>query len=377
MAYLDYTRNQESPEIFHFWTGVSVLSAALGRNVWIDKRFYKIYPNHYIILLAGSAECRKSVAVGIGKELLERAKIVPISAERITNADVLKQLGELSQETGKAELFIFADELATFLSTEETHKGIITTLTRLFTCPEHYENRTKTAGVDVLENCCINILAATTPTDFGNIIPGAATGSGFVPRLHIVHQDHARERVPWPSRDEELGNALVLDLQHVREVMKGEFVLDPVAKEWWDTWYSVAFKYPDDMQLNGFYGRKPDYVLKLGMVIAASESDELVVYQPHLETALGFLNQMEQTMWKAYELVGATPSLKYADLILSQLKKSGGRLTRSQVLHKNWNKLDAETLSEVMRYLEESDMVKSLPSASGKGTVYVLVGEVE
>ena len=68
--YLNYTRAQESPELFHLWTGTTILAAALGRKCWINRGYYRLYPNLFCILVAGSAKCRKSTAVNIGVRLL-------------------------------------------------------------------------------------------------------------------------------------------------------------------------------------------------------------------------------------------------------------------------------------------------------------------
>ena len=333
----------------------------------MNRGFYTLFPNHYIILIAASAECRKSVAVGIAREILEAAKVTQVSAERITNADLLRQLYLVSKETGNSEMLIWADELKTFLSTEETHKGVITTLTRLFTCPATYETRTKTAGVDFLVNTCVNILAATTPVDFAEIIPGAATGSGFVPRLHIIFQEFPRKKVPWPQKDAETKRILVNDLQHVRKELHGEYQLTPEAKKWWNYWYTEEFKFTKDRELNGFYGRKHDYVLKLGMVLSAGQRDELVIEKADLITALGFLNNMEANMSRIYQLLGTIPTLKYAEIVLGQIREApGGELRKSQIYLKNQRRLDADGLTDVLRYLEEAELIQSFP-LSGKG----------
>ena len=72
-SYMAYTSGQESPTDFHYWTAVSTLSSAVGRNVWLDRGYYKLYPNHYVILVAGSALSRKSSAINIGIRILRKA----------------------------------------------------------------------------------------------------------------------------------------------------------------------------------------------------------------------------------------------------------------------------------------------------------------
>ena len=43
-----------------------VTTSALRRHVSLDRVFYRLYPNTYTVLVAGTATCRKSVAMKIG-----------------------------------------------------------------------------------------------------------------------------------------------------------------------------------------------------------------------------------------------------------------------------------------------------------------------
>src|SRR6266436_9614945 len=72
-SYLKYTSKQESPEKLHFWTGLSVLSSALKRQVWMDLSFFKLYPNIYVLLVAESAKSRKSISMDTGVNLIRDA----------------------------------------------------------------------------------------------------------------------------------------------------------------------------------------------------------------------------------------------------------------------------------------------------------------
>src|SRR3972149_2265472 len=148
LSYLDYTKELESPELFHIWCGVSAIATMLGRNVWLDRGYGKLYPNHYIILVAKSALCRKSTAVLTMRDLLVKTKVVEMLADRITNAGLLTRLHKTAQKTGKSEMLVFSEELSIFLSRDETHKGLISTLTGLYGCPDLFVNELKTVPID-------------------------------------------------------------------------------------------------------------------------------------------------------------------------------------------------------------------------------------
>src|SRR4051812_17371274 len=70
--YLAYAGHgeSESPAVFHRWTCVSIISALLGRQIWLPFGHANIYPNQYVLLM-GPPASRKGTAMGIGKNLLK------------------------------------------------------------------------------------------------------------------------------------------------------------------------------------------------------------------------------------------------------------------------------------------------------------------
>ena len=371
MSYLEYTQEQEAPEIFHFWSGVAALASTIGRNVWVDRGFYTLYPNHYIVILAGSGVARKSVAVGITKNILMKAGTSYISDDRITNAGLIEDLASRSKEVGKAEVLIWADELKSFLSKEETHRGILTTLTTLYGCPNIYQNKLIMRGREVILFPCINTLMATTPTDLVELIPDTATGAGFTPRLHIVYQKTRRHKKADPTYSRELEDMLVVDLKHIKTIC-GQMKMSPESNKWWLNYYD---KLPDEApseELDGFYARKGDYMLKLATVISLARKDELILGIEEMKIADGFLTALEGKLKLVYKKFGQTPSTAHFDRVLGQIRKRGGMATKSDLLHDNWARLNATELEAVMRSLEEAMLVDS--DIKGRTTTYKEMG---
>lgn len=367
LSYLDYTHELEAPELFHIWCAISGVATTLGRNVWLERGYGKLYPNHYIILVAKSALCRKSVSVFTIKDLLVRARSVEIMADRITNPSLLLRLHKTAQKTGKSEMLVFSEELAIFLSKEETHKGIIPTLTGLYGCPDSFINELKTVPIDVLNKVCLNILAATTPTDLTELIPATATGKGFTPRLHLVYQDKRRHKNSKPKLDQTLAEKLVADLVDIRK-MEGPFVMSPNDEKWFDEWYNSIVP-PQDENLDGFYGRKHDTMLKLAMVVAAGHSNELVIKKSDMQIAVKLLNQLESFMPMAYKEIGKLATTDHVERVLRQLKRRGGKATKSEILHDNWNSFNAKEWIEISYHMQEAELIEVI---IGRPTTYKL-----
>jgi len=369
-AYLQYTASQESPDVFHAAVALSCLAAAVGRKVWVDRKFYRIYPNHYFVIVAKSAECRKSVAVGIGRSLLEESGIIEPCSERLTNAALWLALDTARKEKGRSEIFLFADELSLFLSKEDAYKGVINTLTRLYTCPDYVKNTTKTAGVDHAVNVCVNTLFATTPTDLAELIPGAATGKGFTPRLHLVYGEKSRGRIADIQEDKELRKMLIQDLQWIN-TLQGEFIITKDGWEWWADWYK-NMKFPENYELDGWYGRKHDYIIKAAMLFSVAVKDELVLDVANLQQGLMFLNMLEQHFDQLYGVVGQIPMAAHRQRIIQQMARRGGRVSRADLLHLNHNRMTSIELTEVMNMLEQEGMI--VIERMGKVTYYRLLG---
>ena len=65
-----YTNNQESPWRFHFWALTSAIGVLASRRVWLNRGYYKLFPNQYIILTDNSAMCRKNFPCELVQEYL-------------------------------------------------------------------------------------------------------------------------------------------------------------------------------------------------------------------------------------------------------------------------------------------------------------------
>ena len=96
-SYLKCTEGQESPTLFHLWVAITVLAAALRRNVCIRMGHFKIYPNFYTILVSPSGTCRKSTAISIGDGFLRHVDGINIFRTKLTPEALLTFLKEEAQ----------------------------------------------------------------------------------------------------------------------------------------------------------------------------------------------------------------------------------------------------------------------------------------
>ena len=370
-AYLEWTGNLESPALFHQWLGIGAVAVAMGRNAWINRGAYQLYPNEYIILLASSADCRKSTAIDQALKLVRNVEGTNIRSGKITTAALYKVMADAAlANDGVGELLITADELSVLFTKDEATSTLISTLTEGYSGNKPLVKETKTAGTDTIPRPCLNLWAATTPSDLHDIFPEKATGMGFSPRCIIIHQEEPRTKNPWPFMDQNIQQHLIEDLQKIRE-LKGEFTIEPAAREWWNEWYMNKKSSEAENIIGAYHARQHDHVLKLVMPLSVSKRQELRATKMEMMEAVDLLDKVEPHIRAAYAEIGRTKETIHFDRILKQIRRKGGTATRRDLMQSNWYCLDNAGLMRVMESLVAAGRVmppEIVPSK--KGPIY-------
>ena len=367
-TYIEYTKEQESPKSFNIMTGFAVLSAAIGRNVWLPRIKYTIFPNLYVIMIAASAKCRKSVAVGIGRKLLVAMEKPPmIFAQKITPEALIDAITE-SKVDEQCYGLIFSDELSVFLSADAMKRGIIPVLTSFYDSHSKWEYHTKGRGKQLIKNSSLGMLAATTRDDFINSMPKSAIGGGFTSRLVLVYEERpshlklfnpvniAGEEVEETDREVALRRHLIADLNYIQKKVKGKLSFSKEAKKASLKWYESEQDTDRDIATDGYFGRKHDTMFKMAAILCISESDELVIQEHHIVRALKILKVTEDKMEKLVSKIGTTESGSLTERVLNHISRSPD-ITHSRLLRKCWRFASAQDLTAIIRTLIDSGEV--------------------
>src|SRR5947199_1436386 len=284
--YLEYTQDQESPDSYHMWTALSVLAAVMGRKCFINKGYYKLFPNLFVVLVAGAAKCRKSTAINLGitsptgEQLFANIPTTKIISGKITPEKLIREISEAQVVNGDnpghhkcASIFVHSSELSVFLTKQAYGEPLIHILTDLYDCPKQWTNKTKNKGIDTLEDVFLCILAATTPDGIAKGIPPTALNEGFASRVIWVYEEDTSRENALPEltpRQADLTKILQRMLEE-RAQLAGEFTLTREAKEAYKEWYHLHMTTtPPDKFLEGVWARKHDHLLRLGMILAGN-----------------------------------------------------------------------------------------------------------
>jgi len=157
-------------------------------------------------------------------------------------------------------------------------------------------------------------------------------GGGFTSRCLFVYADKKAKYVAYPGLEvprnlREIGQNLIEDLTRISQ-MSGEYRLTPEAVAWGEAWYKMHYATKnidlDDERFGGYTARKQTHIHKLAMILAAAESDELLITAEHLALACQMVTDLEPDMQFVFSKIGKTDDSIYVDRLIEYVTKCNG-----------------------------------------------------
>lgn len=340
-AYCDFTRVTESPQIFHCFSGLSAISAALGRKCHLSMGHFEWYPNQYIILVAPPGVAQKSSTVSVAYNLLRRAGYKSFGPEAASWQGLFDCLADNVALTNSgvqySAISIESSELGNFLAPKDS-KMIDFLISLWDSAPKEFTYTTrKTAAISV--QCpCLNLIGCTTPSWIASEIPYHMIGGGFISRCLFVYADRKKQLIAYPQKVrtktsfESAQTRLVDDLRRIMK-LEGEFHLSNEAMDWGEGWYSSI--HAGELgtgaeKLSGYKQRKQAHAHKIAMCLSAARRSTLEITLEDLKDAVELLSLVEKDMVKVFQTIGKSPLAMHVEQIL-QFIREGGEGGRSEV----------------------------------------------
>lgn len=315
-AYLSYSDNGFAPKAFHLWSGISAISAVLERKVslpWNATTTH--YPNMYIFLVANPG-IGKSSALDRAVDLVTRVSDIPgnppvnIIAEQITEAKLIESVadGEKSYFAGSVMTshcsgYYHASEASNAI--KEVFGNPIPCFTNFYDCPRTFKKSTKKDGDLIVNNICFNMIAGCTFEFLGKLITDDNIMGGFASRIiyvpfreklirDIKFQDGLNAQMN--ADQERMRRRLTEDLDQIYK-MQGTFTAEEAYARGYEKWfaeYEEARQNNPSEKLQSLLVRRPTIMLKLGMILSASESADRVLKFHHLHGAQTLIENVEK-----------------------------------------------------------------------------------
>ena len=372
-AYLEFTKCCESPERFHFWTGVSTIAGCLDRRVYWNQGYAKVFANQFIILVARSGGLKKTAACEIGTDLLYGVSKVNILASKMTPEALLVSMDKWGKNIMDSTAFVYAEELSVFMGPQSVSSGLISILTELYNAKKAFPYSTKNSGKFLVTNACLNILGATTPQGLRSSMPSESLVGGFAGRCVFVTASKSERCIPqphkiMPSHDEHttLKRYLLEDLIHISK-MEGEYKFDSEASDWYDEWYEKKREdeYQRDTRLESYNDRRHTTLIKLCMVVSTSRGRDFIMTLKDIQDSLTLLKTIEPNMKYAFEGVTHSDSTRHVDRIQRQIQVAKS-IYHSKLVRKNYSYMTSAELSIQVATLEAAGIVEIQVTKGGK-----------
>jgi hypothetical protein len=254
-----------------------------------------------------------------------------------------------------SSLTIASKEFETFLGQKKENTKMLVLLTDLYDCEElPWQYRTKHSGSNIIPSVFLNLLAATTPSSLASQLPASAIGGGLTTRMLFPWADRKYKKVPRPSENEEekkLKELLVKDLYLISR-MNGTFEMSSDCENKWDKWYNgYEEKDPNrfckDPTFDGWYSRKPTYMLKVAMCCSSAESSSLIMEWRYIEQAKKYIEEVEVVMEKSFAAVGMSLLTQETDMVMTIIQ-SKGWIREKELMSMIWRDVDATKFITVM-----------------------------
>lgn len=381
-SYAEYSKETSLivPPLYNEWAGLLAISATLGRNLWITRGHFKIFPNLYIMLM-GEPGTGKGLACSLLQNLLEESGYEYFAADRSSKEKFIQDLADgitfnskqvedifstriFDTDSGGGatteprECFVLAEEFQDFLG--QNNIDFIAFLTKLWSYSGTYRYRLKTGRSVGISDPCVNILGGSTSATFALTFPPEIAGQGFLARLILIHGEPSGVKVSFPKPpDEALKSELAAALTSIRTECRGEIGISAHTFELFDK-LNQQFGGVDDPRFKDYNTRRFSQLLKLTTICCASRfSTQLAVED--IERADDILRRTERLMPRAIGSFGASRTSAVTNKILQTLYASNKPVSTKELWRLVCDDLEKyEDLGNLLSKLAVSDRIQTV-----------------
>lgn len=369
-----YCEPTEVPGIYSLWTGIFMAAEMLGRDCFLDQGHFVVWPNLYIVLVAGSAVCRKTTAIVLAEDFIKRVEpSVRILSQRMSAEAMIKALSGIkvkdqTKVINEAVGCFINDELSTLIDKNSFKTPLISTLTKLYDCKD-FPYETIARGTETVRNPCLSILGGSTPEWLKGAMPIDSIKGGFTSRFIFVFKASNEKRVAWPRLNQtmvERGERILHDLNEMRK-MRGPFGATDGAIALYEQEYSNFLDGPmgRNLYLRGYVGRRHVTLLKLAIAFSASRSDEREITEVDLLKALKSLRSAEGGMDLVMRSLTSEPIGEISEHIMSLIMLNGV-MPRALLINETRHRVSVRELDVILEALVGAELVEKV---SDRGSV--------
>lgn len=358
-AVLSYTKASESPRRYYYWSALAAVASVVKSNVYLDKFYYKLYPNIYV-LLVGRSGLRKGPPVNLTRALVSEVNNTRIFAGRVSIQGVISELSKArtKKEGGppqtEASGLLCASEFASFIIQDPSALTILTDLYDGHYNPE-WSYMLRNSPTEKLTKPCLTLIGASNESHIKDAIPQNAIGGGFVARTFIIYSNKKSgiNALTVKPKDSIPIEQLYTMLREIGKA-SGPFKWSEPGRRLYEAWYQ---QYQELEQLEddttGTMERLHDHILKTAMLISLSRKVDLVLEYSDIEEAIRACQDFVPGAKRiSLGTEGKAPSAPGTAVLLKELlTNSKHEISKPEALAKFWAHFDVFDLDRIAESL--------------------------
>lgn len=368
----------ETAEVFDLWSGLWLLSTAIGRRIIVNRPRLPIHLNVYCIFVGESGWPRKSTAIShalrVARGYLdEHATKNILVTDASTPAAMVQALVKSSNDDNSATLTIAVSELVRFLGREAGGTDLPGMLTDLYDCPELVESPgTIARGPTSIRNAYVTFLSASTPAWLHRSINVDVISGGFTSRIIFIYADKGKGRIPWPSGRRLFNANRLVKLLHTTVTnclsgSNGKIELEREALATFSNWYTRRSFHRDDFRAS-FESREDEHVLRLAALLCINRGT-WTCSEHDIRNAISIIEHAKKSASNIFEtnLSRDRTTLGIQSVLHVLSEAPAGGIKQSELASRVRHRFSIDDLKSCLSVLKELQLVRELRGQSPKG----------
>jgi hypothetical protein len=373
-----------TPPLFHQSYALAILSTAIARRVYVRIGTGMIYPNLYMLLSAPSTLYTKTTSYRSALKVLDMASLSPLLLpDGVTPQSLITELSHRPQENFKdwdqedknewQQERLFAGQRAwwideagrLFMQFQQKYLAdLLPIVLRLYDCEPKIKASTQLRGRETVRNAYLTICGPTTPAIMRPYLKMSEYwANGLFARFLLVTPDTTPvisfypDPFPVPIELPKHINQLAFErLESPKEQVLGSVAAPPAieakilpeVRQCWKNYHAAIIKLINKKavmeKFSPSYGRLPGNVIKIAMLLAASDwvgmakEDPLIIHPGHWARAQAITEGYRASLHRIVEeasLPVESEDDELAEKIITRVRLGMGKSRRelAQDLH--------------------------------------------
>ena len=393
----------ESPLSYWRWSAISALSAIMKDQVYLDRWFYKVYPNTYIMLY-GESGIKKGPPIAMANKLVQLVGNTNIIRGRSSIQAILKDMATAITSPGGGiksnnSVFISSSELSSSLVEDPAATKILTDLYDRNYNEGEWKSLLK-SDTFKLTSPVVSMLSGTNEAMSDDLLRSSAVKGGFFARTMIINETK-RNKVnsltfqPDIMPDYVAASQYLIELSKLRGPFKnlsskvqddyyciehkinGRSHFSSKVGNLYHKWYDAFIETVDSQDVKdetGTLNRFGDSVIKVAMLLSLSQHPKLEITVEAMQEAIKICEQLlgnvrRTTMGKS----GLSTSSHLKGLIINELlnERADHKISRAVLSKKYYMHYgDITELDNIMVAFHQAGMI--LTSNMGDSIIYTM-----